>query len=197
MVGGEVGPTYKVIISRTWYVERQTGKTCIVACGVSLANAEDLGKWMGASEHTIFNFVPRSFTRTCIIAHCVVSACPLDMAIHIQSFSIPHFPSLMIAMGKPAYLAMREYSPSKPVVIFVPSRRQCRLTSDGHGNLNPCGIVGTGVTGMGTGEKKVTCDVPVPVLAGDGSVTRLSVHDILNSPPPSTILHTTSQATPH
>ena len=54
MVGGEV------MISRTRYVERQTGKkTRIVACGLSLANAEDLGKWMGASEHTIFNFYPR------------------------------------------------------------------------------------------------------------------------------------------
>jgi len=52
------------------------------------------------------------------------------MAIHIQSFGIPHFPSLMIAMSKPAYLAIREYSPSKPVIIFVSSRRQCRLTAD-------------------------------------------------------------------
>ncbi|PPQ70945.1 hypothetical protein CVT26_014249 [Gymnopilus dilepis] len=117
LVGGEVGPTYEVVISRTRYVERQTGnKTRIVACGVSLANAEDLGKWMGASEHTIFNFSP--------------SARPLDMAIHIQSFTIPHFPSLMIAMSKPAYLAIKEYSPTKPVIIFVPSRRQCRLTVD-------------------------------------------------------------------
>ncbi|KIM35850.1 hypothetical protein M413DRAFT_449581 [Hebeloma cylindrosporum] len=117
MVGGEVGPTYEVVISRTRYVERQTGnKTRIVACGVSLANAEDLGKWMGASEHTIFNFSP--------------SARPLDMAIHIQSFTINHFPSLMIAMSKPAYLAIKEHSPTKPVVIFVPSRRQCRLTVD-------------------------------------------------------------------
>ncbi|KAJ3514868.1 hypothetical protein NLJ89_g2119 [Agrocybe chaxingu] len=116
-VGGEVGPTYEVVISRTRYVERQTGnKTRIVACGVSLANAEDLGKWMGASEHTIFNFSP--------------SARPLDMAIHIQSFAVPHFPSLMIAMSKPAYLAIREHSPTKPVIIFVPSRRQCRLTVD-------------------------------------------------------------------
>ena len=60
MVGGEVGPTYEVVISWTRYVERQTGnKTRIVTCGVSLANAEDLGKWMGASEHTIPNFSPR------------------------------------------------------------------------------------------------------------------------------------------
>jgi pre-mRNA-splicing helicase BRR2 len=52
------------------------------------------------------------------------------MAIHIQSSSVPHFPSLMIAMAKPAYLAIKGYSPSKPVIIFVPSRRQCRLTVD-------------------------------------------------------------------
>jgi len=60
MAEDEVGPTYEVVISRTRYLEHQTGhKTRIVACGVSLANAEDLGKWMGASEDGIFNFSPR------------------------------------------------------------------------------------------------------------------------------------------
>ena len=136
MVGGEVGPTYEVVISRTRYIERQTGnKTRIIACGVSLANAEDLGKWMGASEHTIFNFSPRfvdsvpsHFIYLIYILYEFFSARPLDMAIHLQSFTINHFPSLMIAMSKPAYLAIKEYSPTKPVVVFVPSRRQCRLT---------------------------------------------------------------------
>ncbi|KAJ7632741.1 putative RNA helicase [Roridomyces roridus] len=117
LVGGEVGPTYEVVISRTRYVSEQTeNKTRIVACGVSLANARDLGEWMGAPSHAIFNFSP--------------SARPLDMDIHLQSFTIPHFPSLMIAMSKPAYLAIVEYSPTKPVIVFVPSRRQCRLTVD-------------------------------------------------------------------
>jgi pre-mRNA-splicing helicase BRR2 len=54
----------------------------------------------------------------------------LDIDIHLQSFTIPHFPSLMIAMSKPAYLAIVEYSSAKPVIIFVSSRRQCRLTVD-------------------------------------------------------------------
>jgi pre-mRNA-splicing helicase BRR2 len=36
----------------------------------------------------------------------------------------------MIAMSKPAYLAIVEHSPAKPVIVFVPSRRQCRLTVD-------------------------------------------------------------------
>ncbi|KIY53142.1 putative RNA helicase [Fistulina hepatica ATCC 64428] len=116
-VGGEVGPTYEVVISRTRYVSAQTeNRTRIIACGVSLANARDLGEWIGAPSHAIFNFSP--------------SARPLDMDIHIQSFTIPHFPSLMIAMSKPAYLAIVEYSPTKPVIIFVPSRRQCRLSVD-------------------------------------------------------------------
>ncbi|THH20310.1 hypothetical protein EW146_g1011 [Bondarzewia mesenterica] len=117
LVGGEVGPTYEVVISRTRYVSAQTEiKTRIVACGVSLANARDLGEWMGAPSHAIFNFPP--------------SARPLDMDIHLQSFTIPHFPSLMIAMSKPAYLSIVEYAPTKPVIIFVPSRKQCKMTAD-------------------------------------------------------------------
>lgn len=36
----------------------------------------------------------------------------------------------MIAMSKPAYLAIVEHSPTKPVIVFVPSRRQCRMTVD-------------------------------------------------------------------
>ena len=58
------------------------------------------------------------------------SARPLDMDIHLQGFTIPHFPSLTITMSKPAYLAIVEYSPTKPAIVFVPSRRQCRLTVD-------------------------------------------------------------------
>ncbi|KAF8555606.1 Sec63-domain-containing protein [Imleria badia] len=117
LIGGEVGPTYEVIISRTRYVSAQTeNKTRVVACGVSLANARDLGEWIGAPSHAIFNFSP--------------SSRPLDMDIHLQSFTIPHYPSLMIAMSKPAYLAIVEYAPTKPVIVFVSSRRQCRLTVD-------------------------------------------------------------------
>ncbi|KIK97275.1 hypothetical protein PAXRUDRAFT_825079 [Paxillus rubicundulus Ve08.2h10] len=117
LVGGEVGPTYEVIISRTRYVSAQTElKTRVVACGVSLANARDLGEWIGAPSHAIFNFSP--------------SSRPLDMDIHLQSFTTPHYPSLMIAMSKPAYLAIVEYAPAKPVIAFVSSRRQCRLTVD-------------------------------------------------------------------
>ena len=63
LIGGEVGPTYEVIISRTRYVSAQTEmKTRIVACGVSLANAKDLAEWMGIPSHAIYNFPPRYIT---------------------------------------------------------------------------------------------------------------------------------------
>lgn len=32
-------------------------------------------------------------------------------------------------MAKPVYHAIMKHSPSKPVVVFVPSRRQTRLTA--------------------------------------------------------------------
>jgi pre-mRNA-splicing helicase BRR2 len=68
LVGGDVGPTYEVIISRTRYVSAQTEiKTRIVACGVSLANARDLGEWMGVPSHAILNFSPR-YVRRCMNA---------------------------------------------------------------------------------------------------------------------------------
>ena len=35
-----------------------------------------------------------------------------------------------MSMSKSAYLAIVGHSPTKPVIIFVPSRRQCRLTAD-------------------------------------------------------------------
>ncbi len=51
--------------------------------------------------------------------------------------------------------------------------------SDVHGYWYPYGFAGTGVTGMGTGHEIFTHDIPIPVWAGDGSVTwwHVSVFD--------------------
>jgi activating signal cointegrator complex subunit 3 len=35
----------------------------------------------------------------------------------------------MATMNKPAYNAIKKFSPCKPVIIFVSSRRQTRLTA--------------------------------------------------------------------
>ena len=36
----------------------------------------------------------------------------------------------MASMNKPCYAAIKQHSPSKPVIIFVASRRQTRLTAE-------------------------------------------------------------------
>ena len=65
----EIGLTYEVIISRTWYVSAQMEiKMCIVACHVSVANASELGEWIGAPLHAIFNFLPGQGSHWCTLA---------------------------------------------------------------------------------------------------------------------------------
>ncbi|KAJ9648356.1 Pre-mRNA-splicing helicase BRR2 [Coniosporium tulheliwenetii] len=116
MLGGSGGYTYEVIVSRMHAMTLQLESSMrIVGLSVSLSNARDIGEWIGASKHTIFNFSPH------------VRAVPLEL--HIQSYTIPHFPSLMLAMAKPAYQAVLQLSPDKPAMIFVPSRKQVRQTA--------------------------------------------------------------------
>ncbi|OZJ03702.1 hypothetical protein BZG36_03306 [Bifiguratus adelaidae] len=117
LIGGDIGPTYEVIVSRMRFIAAQTEKPIrIVALSTSLANAKDLGQWIGAKSQSVFNFHP--------------SVRPVPLEIHIQSFNIPHFASLMLAMVKPTYLAISQHAGDKPAIVFVPSRRQCRSTVD-------------------------------------------------------------------
>ncbi|KAI6038297.1 hypothetical protein EDC04DRAFT_2604124 [Pisolithus marmoratus] len=57
--------------------------------------------------------------------------CPFtsNLRFLLKSFNIPHQLSLT-AMFKLAYLAIIEYAPMKPVIIFVCSRKPCHLTVD-------------------------------------------------------------------
>ena len=116
MLGGSGGFIYEIIVSRMHYVALQTENNMrLVGLAVSLSNARDVGEWLGATKHTIYNFSPH--------------VRPVPLELHIQSFSIPHFPSLMLAMAKPTYAAVLGMSPDKPAMIFVPSRRQARATA--------------------------------------------------------------------
>ncbi|MCJ1409201.1 DEIH-box ATPase [Ptychographa xylographoides] len=116
MLGGHGGFIYEIIVSRMHYIALQTESNMrIVGLSVSLSNARDLGEWIGANKHTIYNFSPH------------VRVVPLEL--HIQSFTIPHFPSLMLAMAKPTYSSIIQMSRDKPVMVFVPSRKQARHTA--------------------------------------------------------------------
>lgn len=116
MLGGQGGYMYEVVVSRMNYIALQMEKELrIIGLSVPLSNARDIGEWLGAKKHTIFNFSPH--------------VRPVPLELHIQSFTIPHFPSLMMAMAKPAYASILQLSPNKPALVFVPTRKQTRLTA--------------------------------------------------------------------
>ncbi|KAJ1655811.1 Pre-mRNA-splicing helicase BRR2 [Dispira simplex] len=116
LIGSAVGPTYEVVMSRMRFMGAQLQSNLrIVALSSPLANAKDVAEWLGVSPRAMFNFNP------------LVRPIPLE--ITIQGYKIPHFPSLMLAMAKPTYLAIQSCPPGKNAIVFVPSRKQCRLTA--------------------------------------------------------------------
>lgn len=116
LLGGQQGYIYEIIVSRMHYIgaAQETGLR-IVGLSVSLADARDIGEWIDAKKKDIYNFSPH--------------ARPLPLELRIQSYAIPHFPSLMLAMAKPTYLAITETSPDQPAMVFVSSRKQTRSTA--------------------------------------------------------------------
>lgn len=47
----------------------------------------------------------------------------------LQGFNISHTQTRLLSMAKPVYHAIMKHSPKKPVIVFVPSRKQTRLTA--------------------------------------------------------------------
>ncbi len=81
-----------------------------------------------------------------------------------------NMPDTRHSSARPAELAKKYADTAKK--YWNERRKSKRIrTSDDHGCDNPCGFAGTGVTGAGVGHNILTRDVPVPVWAGDGSVT--------------------------
>ena len=114
LIGGEHGPCLEIVTSRMRYIAAQTSKPIrIVALSTSLANARDLGEWIGCKSHGLFNFHP--------------NVRPVPLEIHIQGFDVQSFSSRMLAMSRPTYLAINAHSPEDPVIVFVPSKKQCRM----------------------------------------------------------------------
>ncbi|EWC48033.1 pre-mRNA-splicing factor brr2 [Drechslerella stenobrocha 248] len=117
MLGGTQGYLYEIVVSRMQYIAIQLEKsdTRIIALSVSLSNARDLGEWIGATSHTIYNFSPLDR--------------PIPLEIHMQSFTIPHHPSLILAMIKPVYQAIVQHAGSERAIVYVSSRKECRSSS--------------------------------------------------------------------
>uniref|UniRef100_A0A3B3T1E4 U5 small nuclear ribonucleoprotein 200 kDa helicase n=1 Tax=Paramormyrops kingsleyae TaxID=1676925 RepID=A0A3B3T1E4_9TELE len=116
LIGGENGPVLEVICSRMRYISSQIERPIrIVALSSSLSNAKDVAHWLGCSTTATFNFHP--------------NVRPVPLELHIQGFNVSHTQTRLLSMAKPVYHSIIRHSPTKPVLVFVPSRRQTRLTA--------------------------------------------------------------------
>ncbi|KAI5357013.1 putative helicase, AAA+ ATPase domain, Sec63 domain, Helicase superfamily 1/2, ATP-binding protein [Septoria linicola] len=125
LLGGDRGPILEIIVSRMNYIASQKkGSVRIVGMSTACANAMDLANWLGVKEG-LFNF-----------RHSVR---PVPLEIYIDGFPEQRgFCPLMESMNRPTFLAIKSHSPSKPVIVFVASRRQTRLTA--RSLINLCGM---------------------------------------------------------
>lgn len=119
-LGGDLGPTMEVVISRMRYMGSQKDQKSdermrIVGLSASLANASDVGEWIGVSSRSLFNFSPK------------VRPWPLE--IYFQSFDQSNYSSRLLAMAKPLYNAVVRHIDGKSAIVYVPSRRQAQLTA--------------------------------------------------------------------
>ncbi|KNH09493.1 RNA helicase [Perkinsela sp. CCAP 1560/4] len=117
LLGSDRGPILEMICSRAkiigWKTKR---KMRIVALSTSVANVHDMTRWLGVEKKwATFNFEP--------------SVRPVPMKCFISGFPGRAYCPRMATMNKPVYEAIIERSPSKPVIVFVSSRRQTRLTA--------------------------------------------------------------------
>ncbi|KAK4541154.1 hypothetical protein LTR36_008228 [Oleoguttula mirabilis] len=125
LLGGDRGPILEIIVSRMNYIASQTkGDVRLVGMSTACANAMDLANWLGVKEG-LFNF-----------RHSVR---PVPLEIYIDGFPEQRgFCPLMQSMNRPTFLAIKSHSPTKPVIVFVASRRQTRLTA--RDLINLCGM---------------------------------------------------------
>ncbi|XP_045467898.1 putative U5 small nuclear ribonucleoprotein 200 kDa helicase [Harmonia axyridis] len=116
LVGGQDGPIIEVVCSRMRYISSQIDKPIrMIALSASLTDYRDVAEWLGCNTNATFNFLP--------------SVRPVPLELHVKGFNITHNASRLISMAKPVYNAISRYSPHKPIIIYVPTRKQARITA--------------------------------------------------------------------
>ena len=130
LLGQDRGPVLEVIVSRMRYISNQLDRNIrVIGLSTALANANDVANWLGIEGVGVYNFKP--------------SVRPVPVKVFIDGFSERAYCPRMATMNKPAFHAIQNHSPSNPVLIFVSSRRQTRLTAldliaycanEGHGS---------------------------------------------------------------
>ncbi|CAB3404822.1 unnamed protein product [Caenorhabditis bovis] len=125
LLGVDRGAVLEAIVSRLKMITRRSytrdEPVRLLGLSTALANAGDVAEWLGIPNEGLYNFRP--------------SVRPVPISVHIQGFPGQHYCPRMALMNKPAYKAILTYSPTKPILVFVSSRRQTRLTALAFVNL--------------------------------------------------------------
>ncbi|THD24664.1 Activating signal cointegrator 1 complex subunit [Fasciola hepatica] len=137
LLGEERGPVLEVLVSRANFIANQLGQSVrVVGLSTALSNAPDLASWLR---------VPTTMTSIAEIASASTSKAigqvgrglfnfrpsvrPVPLEVHVQGYSGRHYCPRMATMNRPIFSAINSHSPTKPVLVFVSSRRQTRLTA--------------------------------------------------------------------
>ncbi len=116
LLGQDRGPVLEVIVSRMRYISANLDQPIrFLGLSTALANATDIADWLGIGAVGLFNFKP--------------SVRPVPMTVHVQGYPEKHYCPRMATMNRSVYNSIRKYSPDKPSLVFVSSRRQTRLTA--------------------------------------------------------------------
>ncbi|GBG84220.1 hypothetical protein CBR_g38192 [Chara braunii] len=110
LLGGDRGPILEVIVSRMRYISAQTERPVrFIGLSTALANA----------------------SARCTARHLDVQCASAPGRARSVRMGYPgkFYCPRMMAMNKPTYMAITTHSPVKPVLVFVSSRRQTRLTA--------------------------------------------------------------------
>ena len=107
----QLGAEYELSLSLLRHAV-QSSPVRFIGISASLNDPADLARWLSVDENALHSFWPKDRDQSLVTSH--------------QSFSIPYSPSLFKAMAKPAHRAIQESHENSPVLVFVPSRGQCR-----------------------------------------------------------------------
>ena len=112
LLGTDRGHIIEAVVDR---MKSMPGRVRFIGLSTCLSNPLDVAEFLGVPRRGCYNFPPN------------MRAIPLRS--FIRGFPGRHFCPRMASMNKPLSDAILEYSNGKPTLVFVPSRKQTRLTA--------------------------------------------------------------------
>ncbi|KAH8581649.1 small nuclear ribonucleoprotein helicase [Cryptosporidium sp. chipmunk genotype I] len=115
------GSVVETLVCKTKFISKFIGKydsnkkIRTLSLSTSLSNAKELSSWLEVGASGYYNFPP--------------AIRPVPCTVYISGFQEKNYCPRMATMNRPIYNKILTHSPKKPVIIFVASRRQTRITA--------------------------------------------------------------------